>query len=121
MRGPNTPAEYAQVAAACARMMRAVDPSIVLVSSGVWSQEEWYTTVLGGIGDCFEHVSHHEYTAVMKAFGGTRGRQELRRLASAGALALHGLEELRGLMRRRPHISSRPPGRGGGGCDTADA
>jgi len=95
MRGPNAPEEYGEAAVACARAMRAVDPTIELFASGAWWQDEWYATALASIGDCCEHISYHEYTALIKDFEGERGRAELRRLASAGNATLAGLEHVR--------------------------
>jgi alpha-L-arabinofuranosidase len=95
MRGPNTPGEYAQAAAACAEAMKQVDPSIVLVSSGTWWREEWYRAVLAEVGGCFDHIAYHEYTALMKEYAGAEGSEELRRLASAASDVRTTLEEIR--------------------------
>ena len=82
MVGPNAPPAYAAAARDCAQAMRAVDPSIVLTASGRWNQPEWPELVLAQIGDCFEHVSFHEYAPVLKDFEGEAGRREFLALAA---------------------------------------
>ena len=95
MRGPNTPRQYAEIAAACAGAMRGVDASIVLICSGTWFKEEWYRDVLAEIGDCFDHISYHEYTDQMKVFAGEEGRKEFRRIATAPCQTLEAMKEIR--------------------------
>ena len=95
MKGPNTPREYAEMAADCSRAMRQADPSIVLVASGTWWKEEWFRTVLAEVGDSFDHIAFHEYTALMKEFRGEEGEKEFRRIAGAPSQTLEALREVR--------------------------
>lgn len=104
MAGPNTPREYAEMASACAKAMRQADASIVLVCSGTWEDDAWYEHVLAEIGDCFEHVSYHEYTDLVKAYEGRPGRDELRRMAAAPRATLGILEGI------RARLDARAPG-----------
>jgi len=89
MKGPNTPREYAEVAAACAEAMRRVDPSIALTASGGWA-EEWYKGVLAPEEGYFESISYHTYTALAKVFAGEEGRREFCRLAAAPSAIFQG-------------------------------
>jgi alpha-N-arabinofuranosidase len=73
MEGPNAPAAYAKHLRPHAEAMRAVDPSIELVSSGVWAgawaKDGWYTDCLADLGDVVNHISHHHYTGVHSGLG----------------------------------------------------
>jgi len=73
MEGPNAPAAYAKHLRPHAEAMRAVDPTIELVSSGVWAgawaKEEWYTDVLADLGKVVDHISHHHYTGAHSGLG----------------------------------------------------
>jgi len=104
MKGPSEPSEYAAAARACAKAMRKVDPTIVLVASDGPERQRWYTTVPAEAGDCFEHVSYHEYTDLMKVYEGGAGRDEFRRIASAAG------ENLRTLKQIRAWLDSHAPG-----------
>ena len=64
MKGPNAPPAYHELAAACARAMREVAPSLVLTASTGWSQE-WYRGLLADDEDYFDNVSHHTYDCLM--------------------------------------------------------
>jgi alpha-L-arabinofuranosidase len=61
MEGPNDPAEYARRARAATEAMRQADPAIVLVASGAWWDEAWYTECLAPLSDVVDHISHHWY------------------------------------------------------------
>ena len=104
MRGADTPTEYAELATACARTMREADPSIVLVASDGPDMDEWYTTVPAKAGECFDHISYHEYTDLMKVYEGEDGRSEFRRRATAPARTLEVLKRV------RAHLDSHAPG-----------
>jgi len=83
MGGPNDPDGYAAMARDCARAMKAADPSIVLVASGTWEKDEWYDRVLATVGDCFDHVSYHEYTDLTRAYQGPAGAEEFARVVTS--------------------------------------
>ena len=104
MRGPNQPSEYASAAAACAAAMKQVDPSIVLVASDGPDPDRWYTTVPAEAGDCFEHISYHEYTDLMKVYEGRPGKSEFRRVAAAAG------DDLRTMKQIRSRLDSHAPG-----------
>jgi len=124
MKGPNAPPAYHELASACARAMRAVDPSLVLTASTGWSQE-WYRGLLAAEEDYFDNVSHHTYDRLLRAFEGEAGRQDFRRLIAAAATIFHGTglarplagsrfprQERRLSMRDvRDFINARTPGR----------
>jgi alpha-L-arabinofuranosidase len=92
MRGPNTPEEYGRCAVECAAAMKEVDPTIVLVASGAWGREEWFSEVLSKCAEHFDHISCHEYTPLIKDFSRDKGPGEIRRLAAApSSTTLDGL------------------------------
>ncbi|MHC4717787.1 MAG: hypothetical protein ACYS5V_12515, partial [Planctomycetota bacterium] len=95
MGGPNDPDGYAAMAADCARAMKAADPSIVLVASGTWEKDEWYRRVLATAGDCFDHVSYHEYTDLTQAYDGRAGAEEFRRIVTSPARTVDILSDIR--------------------------
>lgn len=95
MGGPNDPEGYSELAAACARSMKAVDPSIVLVASDGPDKERWYTEVPARAGEWFDHISYHEYTDLMKIYEGDEGRGEFRRIAAAAAGNLRTMQQIR--------------------------
>jgi len=117
MKGPNAPPAYHDLASACARAMKQVDPSLIFTASTGWSQE-WYRGLLAGEEDYFDHVSHHTYDRLVKAFEGEEGREDFRRLIAAATTIFHGtgLEGDRQVRRLsmldiRRFIDARPPGR----------
>jgi alpha-N-arabinofuranosidase len=81
MKGPHAPSDYNQLAAACARAMRKVDPLLVFTASCGWHQE-WFQGVLATEDDYFDNVSHHTYNGIVKHFGDERGREEFRALVA---------------------------------------
>ena len=89
MKGPNTPAAYAELARACARAMREVDPTVVLTVSTGWSKQ-WYEGVLAEGDDYYEHVSAHTYDRLLRDFDGEEGSREFRRLVTMPDNAFHG-------------------------------
>ena len=98
MKGPNEPREYASAAAACAAAMKEADPSIVLVASDGPDRDRWYTTVPAEAGDCFDHISYHEYTDPMKVYEGRAGKSEFRRIAAAAGGNLQAMKQIRGWL-----------------------
>ncbi len=81
MEGPNTPGVYAKQIRPYAEAMRTVDPSIELVSSGIWvnfhhwSAEPWFTDCLADLGDVLTHISHHHYTGINSRLGESVGSE----------------------------------------------
>jgi alpha-N-arabinofuranosidase len=75
MEGPNTASVYAKHIRPYAEAMQATDPSIELVSSGIWvnsdhwSAEPWFTDCLADLGDVLHHISHHHYTGINSNMG----------------------------------------------------
>ncbi len=117
MKGPNAPPAYHDLASACARAMRQVDPSLVLTASTGWSQE-WYRGLLAPDEDYFENVSHHTYDKLLRAFEGEEGCRDFCRLMDAVGAIFHGTgleggKQVRRLSMRdiRSFIDERPPGR----------
>jgi alpha-N-arabinofuranosidase len=88
MKGPNTPREYSQLAADCARAMRAVTPDLIFTSSTGWS-EQWYQGLLAAEEDYYQNISHHTYNTLMRRFEGEAGAAELRKLASCPDIIFH--------------------------------
>ena len=82
MKGPNAPPAYHDLASACARAMRAIDPALILTASTGWSLD-WYQGLLAPDEDYFDHVSHHTYDKLMRAFEGEEGCGDFRRLMAA--------------------------------------
>lgn len=71
MEGPNDAAGYAVRARAVAEAMRAADPTIELVASGLWHQDPWYTDCLAPLSDLVGHISHHWYQgSVVRDYAG---------------------------------------------------
>jgi len=118
MKGPNTPGGYTEMAVACARAMRQVDPSLHLTASTGWSKE-WYEGVLAAEEDYFDGISAHIYYRLVKDFGGEEGRREFRRLVTAppgdfrSSNLVNGQQGDRRLTVRdiRDLVSARPRGR----------
>jgi len=118
MAGADTAADYNRLAAACARAMRQVDPSIVLTASTGWDAA-WYAEVLNADEDYFDHISHHTYDSLLKSFVGDEGHREFRELVALPANVFHasGLVDGRQEGRRltmcdiRSLIDARRPGR----------
>jgi alpha-L-arabinofuranosidase len=98
MKGPNAPKEYALAAAECARAIRQVDPRVVLIGSDGPNPDDWYATVPAMAGECFEHISCHNYTALMRAYEGQAGRREFRRLVGGARDNLQKLRKIRALV-----------------------
>jgi len=88
MKGPNTPREYSQLAAACARAMRAVTPDLIFTSSTGWS-EQWYQGLLASEEDYYHNISHHTYNTLMRRFDGAAGAEAFRKLASCPDIIFH--------------------------------
>jgi alpha-N-arabinofuranosidase len=109
MEGPNSPARYAEKAMACARAMKAVDPSIQLVTSGAWWVTEWFAEGLAPLGPVIDHVSHHWYHRPMRAYVGDDWKAEYTELMDCPAKMMEDLEELRAKFAERLP-SDRPIG-----------
>ena len=88
MLGPNDPEGYRKVVTQCAADMRAVDPSLIFTVCGIWWDEAWHWEVLAKIGNCFDYVSFHDYTRLMKDFTGQAGKDEFRRVTAAAPAAI---------------------------------
>ena len=101
MKGPNGPAEYAKAAAACARAMRRVDPSVILTASTAWAKE-WYEGVLAAPEEgYFDHLSYHVYDRLLRDFTGDAGRREFRRLVDSPLETFFGTGLVDGRQERR--------------------
>jgi alpha-L-arabinofuranosidase len=99
MLGPNDPQGYRRVVTECATRMRAVDPSLVFTVCGIWWDEAWHNEVLEKIGDCFDIVSFHDYTRLMKDYTGPAVKDEFRRVTSeAPAAVFEQVGKVRGLI-----------------------
>jgi alpha-N-arabinofuranosidase len=117
MKGPNAPPAYHDLASACARAMKQVDPSLIFTASTGWSQE-WYRGLLAPDEDYFDHVSHHTYDKLLRVFEGEQGCRDFRRLMDAVGTVFHGTgleggKQPRRLSMRdiRDFINARPAGR----------
>jgi len=115
MKGPNAPPAYHDLASACARAMKQVDPSLVFTASTGWSQE-WYRGLLAPDEDYFDHVSHHTYDKLLRSFEGEEGCRDFRRLMDAVGTIFHGTGLEGGKQPRRlsmldirRFIDARPP------------
>lgn len=105
MEGPNDPDEYAKKANETVRAVKAVDESIVLCSSGLWSKEEWFSKGLTQFGENVGLISHHSYTPFdpqgfapegMEVWmGGESGDQAFIRLASMADREYEIIKEIR--------------------------
>ncbi len=95
MEGPNVPAEYAKTIRPYVAAMRAVDPSIVLVSSGLWSKDSWFTDCLANLGDVIDLISHHHYTRQIKDYAGPLADEEFRRVATTPAEVFQRVKDIR--------------------------
>jgi alpha-L-arabinofuranosidase len=96
MEGPNDPAEYARRARAAAEAMRQADPSIVLVSSGAWWAEAWYSECLAPLSDVVDHISHHWYEKrYVRDFVGPGFREQYEALLTAAPGWLAQMREMR--------------------------
>lgn len=97
MEGPNAPSEYARRAKPVAEAMRAVDPSIVLVSSGAWWDDAWFTDCLAPLSDRIGHISHHWYQQhYVRDFVGPGFREQCEALFAAPDEWLLQMRALRG-------------------------
>jgi len=82
VEGPNEPEEYAQVALRYAQAMRAVDPSLVLISSGAWERasQHWATPeVLGVLRRSVDMIAYHHYSQAVERYTDSDVRQRVRR------------------------------------------
>jgi alpha-L-arabinofuranosidase len=61
MEGPNTPEAYAERAALFADEMKKIDPSIILVSSGIWWDDAWFSDCLKSLSSKVDMISEHLY------------------------------------------------------------
>jgi alpha-L-arabinofuranosidase len=101
MLGPNDPQGYRRVVTECASRMRAVDPSLIFTVCGIWWDEAWHNEVLAKIGDCFDIVSFHDYTRLMKDYTGPEARAEFHRVSSeAPAAVFRQVAQVRELIDR---------------------
>lgn len=103
MEGGGRPAAYARKAAACVAAMRAVDPGLILVSSGNWDRPEWISEGLKRVTPLADHISHHRYTPLPADPAG-RG-------AAAGIRAVTGYPQQvrRDLRRIRRELARHTP------------
>ncbi|WP_424769308.1 hypothetical protein [Paenibacillus sp. sgz302251] len=62
MEGPNDPEEYASKVNDTVLAVKAADDSIILCSSGLWSNDEWFSKGLTQFGENVALISHHSYT-----------------------------------------------------------
>ncbi|MFH1707281.1 MAG: hypothetical protein ABIF71_05125 [Planctomycetota bacterium] len=102
MEGPNSAAEYAQKARACAEAMRAVDPSLVLIHSGLWHAEnDWYRVALPKMADIVDCIADHYCTIPgITAYRGAEGLAQCRRAAAVPATVRERLKTIRALTDR---------------------
>jgi alpha-L-arabinofuranosidase len=61
MEGANTPKGYAERAATFAKALRKVDDSLLLVSSGIWWDDAWFTDCLAQLAPEVDAISEHMY------------------------------------------------------------
>ena len=83
MEGPNTPAAYAEKSLLAAAAMRAVDPSIELVMSGDWREEQWYSEGLPPLANTVDHIALHQYDTALSTYLGEDARAQFTALAAA--------------------------------------
>ena len=95
MEGANAPAAYSEKAAACAEAMRGVDPSIQLVSSGIWNVDAWYTDCLEPLAPLIDHIAVHRYSPFLGSFVGDQATREFRRVATEAGENLTMLQVIR--------------------------
>jgi alpha-N-arabinofuranosidase len=116
MKGDNTASGYTKAAADCARAMKAVDPSLILVGSTGWAKK-WYEDVLA-LDEVFDHISLHTYHPLIRDYTGDTGRAEFRKLTDLatqnflGTGLVNGEQQTRLTMAdMRAIINARPRGR----------
>ncbi|MCH2129041.1 MAG: hypothetical protein MK179_07840, partial [Pirellulaceae bacterium] len=114
MEGPNTPAGYARHIRPYALAMRELDPSILLVCSGDYSRNEWFTDGLRQLDDVVDFVAHHHYTAMMRPthmrnYSGPVGDEDFQFIATNPTAAIaQELEELRNRIDIHAREGCRP-------------
>ena len=81
MEGPNDVKAYTDKARACGEAMRKIDPSIELVMSGEWRQEQWFTEGLPPMADHVDHIAVHEYDPQLTTYLGPEADKEFLHLA----------------------------------------
>jgi alpha-N-arabinofuranosidase len=96
MEGPNAPSAYAKKAAACARAMRRVDPSLVLACSGFWWNDAWYRDCLKPLSPQIQLFAHHYYTKpVPTKYAGPGSAAQFRKIVTKPAWVLDDLRKIR--------------------------
>ena len=100
MIGPNDAAAYAVKAADCARAMRKVDPSIVLVMSGDWREEEWFTDGLPPLAEHIDCIAYHQYDDALTSYLGPKAHSEFERLMHEPSLTQERIKDVRDKMDR---------------------
>jgi alpha-L-arabinofuranosidase len=107
MEGPNTADAYAKHLRPHAEAMRLIDPSIELVSSGIWSDDSWFTDCLANLGDVLNHISHHFYSGYsvrLREFAGPTADEDFRALVTKPSQHI-----LDGLIQLRAKIDAHVP------------
>ncbi len=93
MEGDNTPEGYYRIAARNAEALLAVDPSLILSSSGFHPDEHWVREANAKLGEAAPWVALHNYTAFPDYRVAEERKDEYRR-------ALFGVEENRHKIRQ---------------------
>ncbi len=99
MEGPNTPQAYAQKAQACARVMLAADPSLVLFSSGPYPNADWVQNSAASLSPVADYVSLHSYDPfdIVRDMSFTTPDNTLRSYEQIAGAPLRNLEMVKGL------------------------
>jgi alpha-L-arabinofuranosidase len=100
MMGPNDAAAYAVKAAECAQAMRNVDPSIVLVMSGDWREEEWFTDGLPPLAEHIDCIAWHQYDEALLSYLEPNADREFERLMREPDLTQEKLKVIREKMNK---------------------
>jgi len=98
MIGPNNAAAYAVKAAECAQAMRKVDPSIILVMSGDWREEEWFTDGLPPLAEHIDCIAWHQYDDALLSYLEPNADREFERLMRDPDLTQEKLKVVRQKM-----------------------
>ncbi len=75
--------------------MRQVDPSIVLVMSGEWREEEWYSEGIPPLAPYIDHIALHQYDTALTTYLGEQAAAEFAELASAPSRTQERLKRVR--------------------------
>ncbi len=85
MEGPNTTRAYVEKASACAAAIRQVDPSVELVMSGDWREEQWFTEGLRPLAGDVDHIALHQYDSALSTYIGPEAAAQFEHLVTAPA------------------------------------